>query len=400
MNVVQKYGGNCLDSMSKIRTAAKFTAANWKSGDGLVIVTSAMGQTAVELVNVAKDAGETISRQALDSLLSTGAQKVAAILAIALEDAGVPAVSLTEGLFTNTKDEYNQEFRQLNTLQLEQYLAEGKVVVVSGFQGLEQYADISDLGRGGSDATAVAIAAQLGWDCEIYTDSEGLYTTDPALYPKARKIAKVTHEEMMELSFLGRSLLEARSVEIAKKYDVNLFVGKAFENDKNRGTYIMNNDTMYLQDTPITGISIAENCTIFSLSNMDNDGVLVAKLFQVLADLNINVDMISKQFTADGKCTVAFSCTDKQAEALDKALAENEALQGIAVVHQPNLVMLSLVGVGMASATGVASKVFSVLATENIPYYQITTSEISISLTVKLEDKVKALIALSEAFGL
>ena len=162
----------------------------------------------------------------------------------------------------------------------------------------------------------------------------------------------------------------------------------------------MNIDTMYLQDTPITGISIAENCTIFSLGNMDNDGVLVAKLFQVLADLNINVDMISKQFTADGKCTVAFSCTDKQAEALDKALAENEALQGITVAHQPNLVMLSLVGVGMASATGVASKVFSVLAAENIPYYQITTSEISISLTVKLEDKVKALIALSEAFGL
>ena len=399
MNVVQKYGGNCLDSMSKIRTAAKFTAANWKSGDGLVIVTSAMGQTAVELVNAAKDAGDKISRQALESLLSTGAQKVAAILAIALENEGVPAVSLTDGLFTENKDEYI-EVRQLNTQRLEQFLAEGKVVVVSGFQGLEQYADIADLGRGGSDATAVAIAAQLGWDCEIYTDVEGLYTTDPALYPKARKISKVTHEEVMELSFLGRGLLEARSVEIAKKYDVNLFIGKAFENDKNRGTYIMNIDTMYLQDTPITGISIAENCTIFSLSNMDNDGVLVAKLFQVLADLNINVDMISKQFTADGKCTVAFSCTDKQAEALDKALAENEALQGIAVAHQPNLVMLSLVGVGMASATGVASKVFSVLAAENIPYYQITTSEISISLTVKLEDKVKALIALSEAFGL
>jgi len=401
MNVVQKYGGTSLDSIDKIRAVAKHIASFRKPEDGIVIVASAMGGTTDELISLAKQLGDSIPKRELDALLATGEQKTVALLAIALQNLGVPAVSMTgfQSGFITTDHHSKARIKEINTERTEQFLKEGKVVVIAGFQGISEEGDITTLGRGGSDTTAVAIAAQLGWDCEIYTDVDGIYTTDPKIYPNAKKLNHITYEEMMELSSSGAGVLETRSVEIAKKFNVKLYIGKSLESDKRKGTYVMN-DSIYIEDMPVTGISISDDCSIYSLRDLQNDGVVVAKLFQLLADHNINVDMISKQTYGDNKCTISFSCTDAQARDLDTAIENHEILGEIKIEKQPNLSILSLVGVGMATATGVASKVFSILAKEGIMYYQITTSEISISVTVNRDEKIKAVIALCEAFGL
>jgi aspartate kinase len=401
MNVVQKYGGTSLESIEKIQAVAKHIASFRKEGDGIVIVASAMGRTTDELISLAKKFGEEVPKRELDALLATGEQKTVALLAIALQNLGVPAVSMTgfQSGFITTDHHSKARIKEINTERTEQFLKEGKVVVLAGFQGISEEGDITTLGRGGSDTTAVAIAAQLGWDCEIYTDVDAIFTTDPKINPTARKLDRITYEELMELSSTGAAILEIRSVELAKKYNVKLYIGRSMESNKRKGTYVMN-DSIYIEEMPITGISISDDCSIYSLRGMENDGVAIAKLFQLLADLHINVDMISKQTYGDNKCTISFSCTDEQARDLDKAIENHEILSEIAVEKLPNLSILSLVGVGMATATGVASKVFSILAKEGIMYYQITTSEISISVTVKRDEKIKAVIALCEAFGL
>jgi len=401
MNVVQKYGGSSLDGIEKIRQVAKHIASFRREGDGIVLVASAMGKTTDELIALAKQAGDEVPKRELDALLAAGEQKTVALLAIALQNLGVPAVSMTgfQSGFITTKHHSMARIKEINTERLEQHLKEGKVVVMTGFQGISEDGDITTLGRGGSDITAVAIAAQLGWDCEIYTDVDAIFTVDPKVYPGAKKLDRITYDEMMELASTGASILETRSVELAKKYNVKLYIGKSLEGDKRKGTYVMN-ESVYIEEMPVTGISISDDCSIYSLRGMENDGTAVAKLFQLLADLHINVNMISKQTYGENKCTVSFSCTDEQAKDLDKALEENELFREVAVEKQSNLSILSLVGVGMATATGVASKVFSILAKEGIMYYQITTSEISISVTVKRDDKIKAVIALCEAFGL
>ena len=401
MNVVQKYGGTSLESLDKIRAVAKHIASFRREGDGIVVVASAMGKTTVELIALAKELSNDVPKRELDALLAAGEQKTVALLAIALQSLGVPAVSMTgfQSGFITTDHHSKARIKEIDTERTEQFLKEGKVVVLTGFQGISEDGDITTLGRGGSDTTAVAIAAQLGWDCEIYTDVAAVFTTDPKINPKAKKLDRITYEELMELSSSGGSILETRSVELAKKYNVKLFIGKSLESDKRKGTYVMN-DSIYIEEMPVTGISISDDCAIYSLRGMENDGVVIAKLFQLLADLHINVDMISKQTYGDNKCTISFSCTDEQARDLDKAIENHELLREVAVEKQPNLSILSLVGVGMATATGVAGKVFSILAKEGIMYYQITTSEISISVTVDRDEKIKAVIALCEAFGL
>lgn len=401
MNIVQKYGGTSLENIDKIRAVAKHIASFRKEGDGIVIVASAMGKTTNELISMANELGEEVPKRELDALLATGEQKTVALLAIALQNLGVPAVSMTgfQSGFITTDHHSRARIKEINTERTEQFLKEGKVVVLAGFQGISEEGDITTFGRGGSDTTAVAIAAQLGWDCEIYTDVDAIFATDPKIYPDAKKLDRITYDELMELSSTGAAVLETRSVELAKKYNVKLYIGKSLESDKRKGTYVMN-DSIFIEEMPVTGISISDDCSIYSLRGMENDGVAVAKLFQLLADLHINVDMISKQTYGDNKCTISFSCTDEQARNLDQAIENHEILSEIAVEKQPNLSILSLVGVGMATATGVASKVFSILAKEGIMYYQITTSEISISVTVNRDEKIKAVIALCEAFGL
>ena len=401
MNVVQKYGGTCIDTVEKILAIAKHTADIKKDGDQIVIVASAMGKTTDELIALAKEMGPDIPKRELDALLATGEQKTVALLAIALQNMGVDAVSMTgfQSGFITTDFHTKARIKEINTDKLEQHLNDGKVVVVAGFQGISESGDITTLGRGGSDLTAVAIAAQLGWECELYTSVDCIYTADPKIYPQAKPLKSITYEEIMEISNLGSKVIERRSVELAKKYGVQLFVGKALEKDKGKGTYIMENN-VFIEDMPITGISIQEDCSIFSIKKIKNDGAAVANLFRLLGNLGVNVDMISQQPTGENECSISFSCSNEHADELEKAAKVDNELRSMNIERQANLAMISIVGVGMASQPGVASKVFSVLAAENIRYYQITTSEISISVTVSLDEKIKAAIALCVAFGL
>lgn len=402
MNVVQKYGGTCLDTIEKIQAVAQHIVDNKKPGDGIVIVASAMGKTTDELIALAKKVSDDVPKRELDALLATGEQQTVALLAIALQKLGINAVSMTgfQSGFVTTDLHTKARIKEMNTERVEQLIEAGKVPVVAGFQGISESGDITTLGRGGSDLTAVAIAAHLAWDCEIYTDVASLHTTDPKVYPQAKQLHNITYEEMMEMSSLGAGVMETRSVELAKKYDVKLFLGRALENDKSKGTYIMSNNNLLVEDMPITGISFQDDCTIFNIKKIKNDGKTVADLFNLLGELNVNVDMISQQITGANECSVSFSCTISQGNELSAAIETNSVLSQLTIEKQDGLAMISLVGVGMATHSGVASKVFSILATEQIPYYQITTSEISISVTVDLEKKVKAVIALCEAFGL
>jgi aspartate kinase len=393
--------------MAKIQAVAKHIADTRKAGEGLVVVAGAVGKTTDKLIALAKEAGDEIPKKELEAIIGTGEQQTVSLLAIALSNLGVPAESMRgfrSGIVTN-KYHSNTRINEINTERVEEILADGKVAVVSGFQGVGDDCNADDWGKGGADITAVGIAAHLGWECQLYTEEECLYTVDPEIYPEARPIRAITYEEMMEVSNLGSDKVETRAVELAKKYNVKLYLGKSLEEDKSKGTYIVNkemivNENLVVEDTPVTGMGIQEDISIFTLRNMPADGKAVAECFKILGELGINVDMISQQMAKDGTCTVSFSCENQQGDALASALAGKDAFKDVAIDREGDLAMISLVGVGMATHSGVSGKVFEVLAENSVKYYHITTSEISISVTVAMDQKLTAAIALCRAFQL
>ena len=356
-----------------------------------------MGKTTTGLIALAKKVNDSPSKREMDALLSTGEIQTVSLMAMALQSLGVDAISMTgfqSGFITN--DVHSKAFiKEINTQRMEQYLAEGKVVVAAGFQGITEDGHITTLGRGGSDTTAVAIAAKLGCPCEIYTDVDAVYTVDPRIYPAARALERISYEEMMEMASLGAGVLETRSVELAKKYGVSLYLGRALENEK-KGTTIMSQQAFF-EDMPVAGISIKEHCAIVSFPPMDYNASSAASIFSLIAGANINLDMINQNIV-EGKVAFSFSCSDEQALELERQL--NASQEGPALQIRRDLTQLSLVGVGMATHTGVAVRVFRTLAQYQIPYYQITTSEISISFTIDKENKEQAVQALAKEFDL
>ena len=392
MNVVQKYSGHSIDSIADIKALAEFIAENRADGDKLVIVAGAMASTNERLEALAFQAGEMVPLEEMEALLTTGEQQTAALLAIALNNAGVPAASVNgmQSSYISNEFQTGARIQEFETEKVKRVLDEGMVAVVAGSQGLGAYGDV----------TAVAIAADLGWPCEMYGDADCLYTVDPEVYADAKPLKGISYEEMMELAYHGSDVLETRSVELAKKYDVQLFFGKAMESDKSKGTYIMNRENLLVEEMPITGMSIQEDVVIFTLRDISNDGPAVAEAFRMLAEMGINVDMISQQSTGEDTCSVSFSCTAEQGDELATAVQSNEIFAGATVDMEEGLALISLVGVGMASHSGVAGSVFNVLAVNGISFYHITTSEISISVTVDMENKINAAIALSKAFDL
>lgn len=402
MNLVKQYGGRSIDTLEKIQAIAKKTAVTREPGDGLVIVTGAMAGLAENIMKMANKISSDIAKPELDTLFAAGEQETAALMTIALREAGVDAVTITElrGRSLDLKDNiYDSNTIEIDTEAVEALLDEGNVIVVAGFQGIGDYAAKDLSGRSGASSTAVAIAAQLGCPCELYGDIDAIHTADPEIYPKAKAVGKISYEELMEMVELGDIKLEGRAIELASKYNVEVFIGDPTKEDSTGGTYIMNQN-LIVESMPVTGISISENCVIYTLKGIRNDGAAVADMFELLSRLDINIDMISQQIAGDGTCNVVFSCDERQSAALDKALAENQTLSAINTEKQSGLALISLVGTGMASHSGVAGKVFTVLANEGIRYYQITTSEISISVTVDNSNKGKAVIALGEAFNL
>lgn len=398
MNIVEKYGGTSVADIDKIKSIAKHVADMKKEGHNIIVVASAMGKTTNKLIELAKEIGNEQNKREMDSLLSTGEQRTVTLLAMAIDGLGVPAVSLTgyQCGFITSNHHAHARIKDIEIENLEKYLEMNKVVVIAGFQGATEHGEITTLGRGGSDTTAVALAAKLGWECHIYTDVNGVYTIDPRLYPKAKRLQAITYNEMMQMACLGSGVLETRSVELASKYQVKLFLGKSLEKDKNKGTYIMEKTS--LEDMPITGISIKEDYAIMRVTNLVNDGKFLGQLFEMIAKLNINLDTISQQLNDNGNVNFTFYCNEHQSDLILEHT--NQLDDHYEIKRMLGFVKLSLVGVGISTHSGIASKVLSTLNKHEIKYYQITSSEISISLTIDKKDTEKAVKVLAEAFDL
>ena len=389
MNVVEKYGGTSVGTIAQIKAIAAHAAKLKAQGNQVVIVASAMGKTTNKLIAMAKEIGEHVNERELDSLLSTGEQRTITLLAMAIDALGVPAVSLTgyQCGFITSDHHSHARIMDIDITRLKQHLNDDKVVVVAGFQGANEVGDITTLGRGGSDTTAVALAAKLGWECHIFTDVNGVYTIDPRMYPHAKRLHKITYNEMMQMACLGAGVLETRSVELASKYGVRLYLGRALEENLDKGTYIMEK-TKHLEDMPITGISIKEDYAIMRVNDLPNDGKFLNSLFV----------MISQQLTHDGKVNFAFYCNKQQSDVILKNIDKLHSRYPISRLL--GFVKLSIVGVGISTHSGIAAKVLTTLSDHNIRYYQITSSEISISLTIEEKDKLKAVEVLGKAFDL
>lgn len=399
MRIVEKYGGSSVDTIAKIKAIAKHAVELKKQGHDLVIVASAMGKTTNELLMMAKEIGEDVNKRELDSLLSTGEQRSVTLLAMAMEAFGAPAISMTgyQCGFKTSNDHTFAKIHDIDIARVQKHIDAGKIVVVAGFQGVSEEGEITTLGRGGSDTTAVALAAKLGWECHIYTDVHGIYTIDPRLYAKAKRLRAITYDEMMQMACGGSGVLETRSVELASKYKVKMYLGLSLEKGtEKKGTYIMEHTN--LETMPITGISAKDDYAIVRVNELPNDGVYIARLFEKMANLNIVVDTISQQLTHDEKVNFSFSCSRVASNELAKHLPSLE--ENYPITRMLGFVKLSIVGIGMSTRSGIAARVLRCLNEHNIQYFLVTSSEICITLTIASQDKKEAIEALAKEFDL
>ncbi len=398
--VVQKYGGTSLGDLDKIKKVAKKIKDRKDSGDKLVVVVSAMGNTTDSLKSMACRLSENPKPRELDVLMSTGEQVSIALLSIALNDMGCKARSftghqiglVTEGYHTKSK------ITDIDASIIFQELDKDNVVIVAGFQGINSNNEITTLGRGGSDTTAVALAAKLSAVCEIYTDVDGIYTIDPGLYPKARKLESISYEEMMEMASLGSGVMHPRSIEIGHNYKVPIYV--AISTGECPGTFIKESDNS-MEKTVITGLAVDNNDAMVTVNNFPYAVHSVSELFKGLAEKHINVDMISQTTPVDNKISVSFTIPRDDLDTALKSLKELESKTGSFITEtDTNITKLSVVGMGMKTQSGVAARLFSVLAENSINIKIITTSEIRISCTIDPGDQAKAVSAIAEEFDL
>jgi aspartate kinase len=398
--LVLKFGGSSVGSIEKMKQIASKIAQLHTKDKDLVVVVSAMGKTTNSLVEMATAAVANPSKREMDMLLATGEQVSVSLLALILNDMGIPALSLTgfqagirtEGIHTKNK------IVDVSDHKIKAFLDEGKVVIIAGFQGINDAGDITTLGRGGSDTTAVAIAAKLGCRCEIYTDVDGIYTTNPALYPAARKLDEISYMEMAELAHLGAKVMEPRSVEIGQKYGIEILVASA--HGHNQGTLIKGAGKM-LETKPITGVSVIDNVEVVTINNYPNSSKSVAELFSRLAQNEINVDMINQSVTSPEKISISFTCDAAELNNVKKVLDELSRMYlGFKVNTSLRVSKLSVVGLGMRSQSGVAATIFKIMADNDIPFHLVTTSEISISYAIPSAMVKKAVELISKAYKL
>lgn len=398
---VLKYGGTSVGTIDKIRAVAKKLVERHLSGDNLVVVVSAMGKSTDELIKKAYSITDTPCTKDLDVLMATGEQVSIALLSIAIKELGQDSVALTgfqAGIQTDTAHT-KARISSVRTEKIEAGLADGKIVVVAGFQGVNENGDITTLGRGGSDTSAVSIAATLNCPCEIFTDVDGIYAIDPRVYPTAKKLAFITYEEMLEMASLGARVLETRSVELAHKYNVPLYVGDAHSDVKN-GTFIIE-WSEHMESKVVTGLAIEDSCLMVSLNLVPYGPSNIAKIFERLASDDINIDMISQTAPYDSFVNISFSSYESEKHKI-KAIIEDlkTDMPTIDYIIDDSVIKLSVVGIGMVSQSGVASTLFSILSANDIEFYQVTTSEISISYTINSYDKDRVVTLISEKFGL
>ena len=398
--VVLKYGGSSVADADKVRGVASIVARRCKAGEKLVVVVSAMGKTTNHLIELAGSISPQSGhyKREMDMLLATGEQVSASLLAMALKDLGVDALSMNAfqiGMLT-TAAHSSARIRDIQSDRLRTELDARGVVVVTGFQGVTDEGDLTTLGRGGSDTSAIALAAALGCPCEIYSDVAGVYACDPRIVPSAKKLEYITYEEMLELASSGAKVLHSRGVEIADKQEVELYCGSTFSDE--RGTKIVKKLPEWLEQPVVTGVALAEQIKV-NLRGLPEDVTLYTRVFNELAGRGINLDMISI-VSENGKAAITFSVVSGDMENLRPALSA--ALPGVdwTVSVDDSVSKVSAIGVGMQSASGVAGRFFGALAARNIAVLGTTTSEIKIAVLVPRDQGHAAVDALMTEFGL
>ena len=400
--LVQKFGGTSVADSDKILAAARRAIRAHQQGARVLVVVSARGHTTDELIGLAREIHEHPPAREMDMLLSTGEQVSVALMAMAIQALGVPAISFTGAQIGIVTDSFHTKarIRNISTERMLQALDSGKVVIVAGFQGVDEHYNITTLGRGGSDTTAVALAAVLGADaCEIYTDVDGVYTTDPRVVPEARKIDRISYDEMLELASLGAGVMHSRSIEFAKKYGVPIHVRSSFSDAP--GTWIVGEGDARRLGATVTGAALAKDeARITVLGVPDHPGV-VHTLFRRISGAHIVVDMIVQNLAQAGTTEVSFTVdADDLEETLLAAREAAEAVGASGVNHQAGVAKVSVVGLGMRTHTGVATQMFEALAAAGINIQMITTSEIKISVLVDRAAGAPALRAVHKAFEL
>ena len=393
--VVQKYGGSSVADSEKIKKIAQKLKSRIQKEAKLVVVVSAMGKTTDKLLKLSREISDDPTPRELDMLLATGEQVSASLLAMALNEIEVQSISLNAfqaGIFT-TPDFNAARIRNFDTGKINSLLKKNEVIVVTGFQGITERGELTTLGRGGSDTSAVALAAALGANCEIYSDFPGIYTIDPRLYSKAKKLDCITYDEMLEMASLGAKVLHGRSVEIAKKYSISLYCGATFSDE--RGTYIMNTN---IEQHVVTGLGVMEKQSQVTISRLPVDYAFIHKIFENVAEQDFNVDMIS-MIHDDGYIDLSFTIIEDKKHILEKQLEKILGdFPGCGVQFRHDFVKISVVGAGMRSQKGVAFRFFKALS--EVPVELVTTSEIKISCLVAEKYKDKTVQALAEEFEL
>ena len=396
--IVQKCGGTSVKDRSRIFNVARIVANTRNAGNDVVVVVSAQGDTTDDLIAKAQEITNSPSSREMDMLLATGEQISIALLAMALQEIGVSAISLTgwQAGFVTDRAYSRARIKRLDTERVESELARNRVVVVAGFQGLNRSDDITTLGRGGSDTSAVALAAALHADrCQIYTDVEGVFTADPRKIPKATRLKEITFDEMLELASLGAQVLNNRSVELAKKYGVELEVLSSI--NPIPGTIVK--EETKVEGMLIKGVAKDDNVAVISILGVPDVPGMSFKVFSLLAQRNINVDIILQSSGTDGAKDLIFTVPLDDAESALSLLQEHKGRFGGGEIKvDKNCAKVSVVGAGMQSHPGVASRMFEAIGSQNINIHMISTSEIKISVIIDKADADRAVAAIHDAF--
>lgn len=400
MLIVKKFGGTSVANKERIYNVARRVIEDYKNGNEVVVVLSAMGKMTDELIAMARDINPNPSRRELDMLMTTGEQTSVSLMCMAMDVLGVPSISLNAyQVQMHTTSAYgNARLKRIDTERIRHELDGKKIVVITGFQGVNKYDDYTTLGRGGSDTTAVALAAALHADkCEIYTDVDGVYTADPRIVKKARKLPEITYDEMLDLATLGAGVLHNRSVEMAKKYGVELVVRSSLTNEE--GTVVK--EDVKVEKMLVSGVAVDKNAERISLVGLEDKPGTAFRVFDSLAKANINVDMILQSVGRSNTKDISFTVDDNYGNDALKVLEDNKSRLNYEHVEiEKNVCKVSIVGAGMMSNPGVAAKMFECLYNEHINIKMISTSEIRVTVLIDEKDADKAANAIHDIFGL
>ena len=400
MLVVKKFGGTSVANKERIYNVARRVIEDYKKGNDVVVVLSAMGKMTDELIDMARDINPNPSKRELDMLLTTGEQTSVALMSMAMDVLGVPSISLNAfQVQMHTTSTYgNVILKRIDTERIIHELESKKIVIITGFQGVNKYDDFTTLGRGGSDTTAVALAAALRADmCEIYTDVDGVYTADPRIVTKARKLPEITYDEMLDLATLGAGVLHNRSVEMAKKYGVQLVVRSSLTNEE--GTIVK--EDVKVEKMLVSGVAVDRSAERISIVGLEDKPGTAFRVFDALAKANVNVDMILQSVGRDSTKDISFTVDGNFGDDALKVLEDNKARLNYEHIEiEKNVCKVSIVGAGMMSNPGVAAKMFECLYNEHINIKMISTSEIRVTVLIDAKDGERAANAIHDIFGL